>query len=490
MSEATLAARLALLGPPYTQVAPTTPLPLAERLLGNDALAGSLGLAARDWHGPEATERLAGNQPWPGYAARASVYAGHQFGRYTRQLGDGRAVLLAELDTPQGPIELQLKGAGPTVYARGADGRAVQRSSIREYLASEALHALGIPSTRALSLVVSPHTVVRDGQPESTAVLARTAPSFLRFGHFEYHAHAHAHAHAPAQGAERLAALADHVIVHHFATLADLPDPHERHARWLAEVLTRQAELIAAWQTVGFCHGVMNTDNASILGLTLDLGPYGFMERFRVHHVCNTSDTDGRYAYEAQPAIGQWNCERLIDACAVLLRPADTATLRQVFAPAYQRAVMRRWCAKLGLEAVHDGDAALVNRLLTLMQHGRCDFTLTFRALGDETLAAFRERFADRAGLDAWWADWQARLALQGRPEAARREAQRRVNPKVVLRNHLAQGAIDAAAHGEVSELLGLLKVLERPFDEHSAGARYAAPAPISAPAIEVSCSS
>lgn len=477
---ATLAARWALLGPPYTQVASATPLPLAERLLGNDALAAALALAACDWHGPEATERLAGNQPWPGYAPRASVYAGHQFGRYTRQLGDGRALLVAELDTPEGPIELQLKGAGPTAYARGADGRAVLRSTIREYLACEALHALGIPTTRALSLVVSPLTVERDGQPEPTAVLARTAPSFLRFGHFEYHAR---------EGSrERLAALADHVIVHHFPALADVADPHERHARWLAEVITRQAGLIAAWQSVGFCHGVLNTDNCAILGLTLDLGPYGFMERFRVHHVCNASDTEGRYAYEAQPAVGQWNCERLLDACAALLAPGDAATLRQVYAPAYQRAVMQRWCAKLGLAAVHDGDAALINRLLTLMQQGRCDFTLTFRALGDEPLAALRQRFADRAGLDIWWGDWQARLASQGLPEAVRREAQRRVNPKVVLRNHLAQGAIDAATHGDVSELLGLLKVLQRPFDDDAAGVRYAAPS-LTAP-IEVSCSS
>jgi serine/tyrosine/threonine adenylyltransferase len=214
------------------------------------------------------------------------------------------------------------------------------------------------------------------------------------------------------------------------------------------------------------------------------------MERLRVHHVCNASDTDGRYAYEAQPAIGQWNCARLIDACAALLAPGDAAPLHAVFAPAYQRAVMRRWCAKLGLASMRDGDAALVNRLLTLMQHGRCDFTLTFRALSDAPATLLRERFIDRTGFDAWWADWQARLQQDGAPEATWRARMRRTNPAFVLRNHLAQAAIDAATQGDVSELRGLLKVLQHPFDDAAAGVRYAAPAPASAPAIEVSCSS
>lgn len=479
-AESTLAARLALLGPPYTQVVAASPLPLAERLVGNDALAAELGLPPHHWLGAEATERLAGNQPWPGYAPRASVYAGHQFGSFTRQLGDGRALLIAELDTPQGPIELQLKGAGPTPYARGSDGRAVLRSSIREYLASEALHALGVPTTRALSLVASPLKVQRE-QPETAAVLCRTAPSFLRFGHFEYYAHLGQH--------DRLAALADHVIVHHHPHLADLPDATERYSQWLTEVIGKQAALIAQWQTLGFCHGVMNTDNCSILGLTLDYGPYGFMERFRAHHVCNHSDTEGRYAYFAQPAIGQWNCARLIDACTSLLH-GDTSPLHTIYEQHYNREVMQRWSTKLGLPTVQPGDAALINRLLTLMQQGRCDFTLTFRALSDEPPARLRTRFADATAFDVWWTDWQHRLAAAGVGEAERLARQRAANPKFVLRNHLAQAAIDGAERGDPSELLGLLKVLQRPFDEHAAGPRYAAPAPAGAPALEVSCSS
>ena len=486
-AEATLAARLALLGPPYTQVVAATPLPLAERLVANDALAAELGLPPHCWQGAEATERLAGNQPWPGYAPRASVYAGHQFGSFTRQLGDGRALLIAELDTPQGPMELQLKGAGPTPYARGSDGRAVLRSSIREYLASEALHALGVPTTRALSLVASPLKVQRE-QPETAAVLCRTAPSFLRFGHFEYYAHL--------GQPDRLAALADHVIVHHHPHLADLTHATERYSQWLTEVIGKQAALIAHWQTLGFCHGVMNTDNCSILGLTLDYGPYGFMERFRTHHVCNHSDTEGRYAYFAQPSIGQWNCARLIDACLSLLHTEPEAAaeaakaLLSVYEQTYNREVMQRWCAKLGLATVQAGDATLINRLLTLMQQGRCDFTLTFRALSHEPVDRLRTRFAEPAAFDAWWADWQQRLANAGVGEAERKARQQAVNPKFVLRNHLAQAAIDGAERGDLSELLGLLKVLQHPFDEHAAGPRYAAPAPASAPAIEVSCSS
>lgn len=472
-------APFAQLGPPYTVVALPTPLPGARRLIDNEALAATLGLDPTAWQGAEGLDRLSGQQAWPGYAARASAYAGHQFGRYTRRLGDGRACLVAELATPAGPVELQLKGAGPTPYARGGDGRLVLRAALREYLACEALHALGVPTTRALALVASPLTVLRDGQAEPTAVLARTAPSFLRFGHFEYHAAEH--------GAEAVAALADHVIVHHHPHLADIDDARERHAVWLTEGIGRQAALIAQWQTLGFCHGVINTDNAAILGLTLDLGPYGFMERFRAHHVCNASDTEGRYAYAAQPSIGQWNCERLIDACSALLTPADATTLRGVFAPAYARAVMQRWRAKLGLALEQDGDAALVNQLLTLMQQARCDFTLTFRALADEPLVRLRERFAAVPAFDAWWAQWQRRVAFEGVSEPQRRERQRRANPRVVLRNALAQQAVDAVLAGDPGPLHTLLKVLERPFDTGPIEARYAAP---STAAVEVGCSS
>jgi uncharacterized protein YdiU (UPF0061 family) len=478
---------LAALGPPYSMVAAAAALPLAERLIDNDALAADMCLPHDWWQGPEATAVLAGNRPWPAYAPRATAYAGHQFGRYTHRLGDGRALLIAELDTPAGAMQLQLKGAGPTPYARGSDGRAVLRSSIREYLASEAMHALGVPTTRALSLVASPLAVQRE-RVETAAVVCRVAPSFLRFGHFEHYAHS--------GEPWRVAVLAHHVIAQHHPHLADLPDARERHALWLTEAIERQARLIATWQTVGFCHGVMNTDNCSILGLTLDYGPFGFMERFRAHHVCNHSDTEGRYAYQAQPGIGQWNCARLLDACVSLLHDAPEAAAERARAiyPAYEQAynatVMQRWRAKLGLHEAHEGDAALINRLLTLMSLGRCDFTQTFRALGDEDLDALRVRFAEPAAFDAWWADWQLRSAAEGVGQAQRRERMQRVNPRFVLRNHLAQAAIDAAEQGDTGELLTLARLLQQPFDEHAAHARYAEAAPAGQPVLEVSCSS
>lgn len=482
---------LAVLGPPYAVVAPATPVPCAVRLFSNDALAAELGLGVRVWQGSEATELFAGNRPWPGYAPRASVYAGHQFGQYTRQLGDGRALLIAELDTADGPMQLQLKGAGPTPYARGSDGRAVLRSSIRELLASEAMHALGVPTTRALSLVGSSLVVQRE-RPETAAVLCRVAPSFLRFGHFEFYAHS-------AQ-LERLAVLAHHVIVQHFPALADVADSHERHAQWLTEVIVRQARLMAMWQTLGFCHGVMNTDNFAILGLTLDYGPFGFMERYRSHHVCNQSDTEGRYAFRAQPGIGQWNCARLLDACASLLHesPEAAAERARAILPAYDRSysetVMQRWRAKLGLVEAREGDALLINRLLTLMQQGRCDFTQTFRALGDEDLDALRRRFHEPAAFDAWWADWQLRsvsegVGLNGNHREWRARMQR-ANPRIVLRNHLAQAAIEAAEKGDTNVLHDLLRALRRPFDDDAASALYAQPAPADSPALDVSCSS
>ena len=475
------------LGPPYSVVVSPARLPEPQRLIANDSLAAELDLPAELWHGQEATAIYAGNQPWPGQAARATVYAGHQFGRYMRQLGDGRALLIAELDTPIGAVELQLKGAGPTPYARGADGRAVLRSSIREYLASEAMHALGVPTTRALALVGSPLPVQRE-RSETAAVLCRVAPSFLRFGHFEYYAR---------NGqAERVALLAHHVIERHHAHLLDVADPLERQALWLTEVVERQARLIAMWQTLGFCHGVMNTDNASILGLTLDYGPFGFIERFRVHQVCNESDIEGRYAYQAQPGIGQWNCARLLEACSGLLhaQPGIAAERARSILAAYQRTydaeVMQRWRAKLGLQSARDGDAALINRLLMLMQASRCDFTLTFRALGREDRVHMRQRFREPAAFDAWWADWQQRAAVEGASLLQQRERMQRVNPAVVLRQHLAQAAVDAAEQGDKTELLALARVLQRPFEEPAEGSRYAEPAAAGQVTPELSCSS
>lgn len=492
LSSALLAPHFAALGEPYVRAVPATQVPAPRLLHFNEALAAALDLPQRWQAQPQATQILCGNAAWPGYASMASVYGGHQFGVWVRQLGDGRALLIAELDTPRfGRAELQLKGAGPTPYARGADGRAVLRSSIREYLCSEAMHALGVPTTRCLSLVGSPLPVQRE-TVESAAVVCRVSPSFVRFGHFEFYARNGMAGHLPR--------LADHVIDLHFGHLRGQP---RRHAAWLGEVVERTAALMARWQTLGFCHGVMNTDNFSILGLTIDYGPFGFMDRFRAHHVCNHSDHEGRYAWQAQPMIGQWNCARLLQACMPLLSDDDQEAAAQAndlyarYAEAYNTAVMRHWCAKLGLVETHAEDATLLNRWLTLLQHSRSDFTLSFRQLADipGTGAvppdADRQPFAGHADFAAWLADWRARLHREGsHDDHARAARMARVNPLYVLRNHLAQRAIEAAQQGDTTELDTLARVLQRPFDAQPGRARYAQPPGADAPEIEVSCSS
>lgn len=480
--------RFATLGAPYVQAAAVLPLPDAHLLYLNAELAQHIGLD-RSWcETSAALQRFAGNAPWPGQQAFASAYAGHQFGNWVPRLGDGRVLTLAEWHTPDNePVELQLKGAGPTPFARGSDGRATMRSSVRELLACEALHALGVPTTRTLALVGSSLAVQRE-ERETAAVLTRTAPCFVRFGHFEFHAH---HG-TPAQ----LATLADHVIDHHFVQVERQP---QRHAAWLAEVVERTAALFAHWQTLGFCHGVLNTDNLSILGLTLDYGPYGFMERFRPRHVCNASDHEGRYAYRAQPAIGRWNCARLLDACQSLLAPQPQAARERAQAllarydAVYHREVMRRWRAKLGLRDARTGDADLLNRWLTLLQRGKADFTLAFRQLADAIDADPPEGVIQVPDIQddtvrTWLQDWRARLASEGGESADRAAAMRRVNPLYVLRNHLAQAAIDDVQRGSPTELHRLLSVLARPFDAQAGMERYAAP-PRDGRELEIGCS-
>lgn len=481
--------RFAALGAPIVQPAIATPLPAPQLLWQQPALAATLGLGA-GWCASEAgLALLAGQAPWPGYPAQASAYAGHQFGRYTAPLGDGRALLLAELHTAAGRHELQLKGAGPTPYARGGDGRAALRSTLREALACEALHALGVPSTRALAVLGSSLRVLRDEVAEPAAVLCRVAPSFLRFGHFEYLAH---------QGdTASLARLADWVA----GPLFGLPDgaglpAAQRHATWLTEVAMRSARLVAQWQTLGFCHGVLNTDNCALLGFTLDYGPFGFVERYRPHHIPNASDTEGRYRLEAQPAVMRWNLERLLAACQGLLGDAagsaagHTAAVLAAYDQTYAQTVMARWAAKLGLATVQPGDSHLVLRWLGLLQQGRADFTASFRALGEQPPAQLRERFGAAApAFDTWAQDWQARLAAQGEPAAVVRERQRLANPRYVLRTHLAQAVIQAAQAGDAAPLQRLMAVLARPFDDQPGADDLAAPPPAGMPVAELSCS-
>ena len=483
--------RYAALGATFgSRVAPT-PLRNPRLLHANAALAADIGLDPRELKQPAFTAIFSGNAPLPGGAPLAMLYAGHQFGVWVPQLGDGRALLLGQLrDAQNRSWDLQLKGAGPTPYSRHADGRAVIRSSVREYLAGEALHHLGIPTPRALSLIVADDPVRRATMVRA-AVICRVAPSHVRFGHFEVFYDRDQH--------EPLFTLADHVIAEHFPELADRDD---RYAAWLGSVVERTAQLIAHWQAVGFCHGVMNTDNMSVLGLTLDFGPYGFIDGFDAHHICNHSDEGGRYAYDRQPQIGHWNCSRLIQACLPLLH-ADPEraveigqTLLDRYPDTYGQRVTARWRDKLGLRDAQDGDVDLINRFLSLLHRGRSDFTRAFRALatvraGDDTApSALRDGIHDVAALDAWLPDYRARLRAQAEDDGARAARMNAVNPKFVLRNHLAQRAIEAAERDDAGEIETLLNVLRRPFDEQPEHEAYAQEPPPEARQLEVSCSS
>jgi len=475
--------RFAGLGAAFFTELPATGMPAPHWVAQSAACAELLGWPADwathpDWN---ALEVLSGNAAWPGMRPLASVYSGHQFGVWAGQLGDGRALLLGELDTPNGPMELQLKGAGLTPYSRMGDGRAVLRSSIREFLCSEAFAALGIPTTRALCITGSTLPVRRETM-ETAAVVTRVAPSFVRFGHFEHFAHTDQHA--------ALRKLADFFIAEHAPECLEAESPY---VALLEKVARQTAELIADWQAVGFCHGVMNTDNMSMLGLTLDYGPFGFMDGFDPGHVCNHSDHQGRYAYARQPNVGFWNLHALAQAMLPLMDgPPEAAGERliaalEIYKSSFTTGLMARMRAKLGLAQALEGDQLLVDDWLKLLAAGRVDFTIAFRRLAD--LGSARDLFLDREPFDAWALRYQARLDAEGSVVGERRSRMNRINPAVVLRNHLAEGAIRAAEAGDFSEIERLLKVLQAPFDEPVLASDAGFP-PDWAQHLEVSCSS
>lgn len=477
------------LGPAYFTPLPAERLPEPHWVARSVPCAAALGLPADWWQRADlnALEVLSGNALWPGMQPLASVYSGHQFGVWAGQLGDGRALWLGEMATPNGPMELQLKGAGRTPYSRMGDGRAVLRSSIREFLCSEAMAGLGIPTTRALCVTGSPLPVRRE-QVETAAVLTRVAPSFVRFGHFEHFSNHDQHA--------ELKRLADFVIDHHFPACRDAPHPV---VALLEQVTLRTAALMADWQSVGFCHGVMNTDNMSILGLTIDYGPFGFLDAFDPGHICNHSDHQGRYAWARQPNVGFWNLHALAQAMLPLIGESDLALAAlETYKTAYAQAMLQRWSAKLGLHTRDAADQALIDDLLKRMAADKADFTITFRRLAAFDSApgasntALRDLFLDREAFDAWAVRYAERLRHESSIDAERGLRMNRVNPQFVLRNHLAEVAIKNAQAGDFGEVDRLLKVLQQPFDESPAGATAsdAGFPPDWAQTIEVSCSS
>jgi len=415
----------------------------------------------------------------------AMLYAGHQFGHYVPQLGDGRAILLGEVRNGQGEkYDIQLKGSGLTPYSRSGDGRAVLRSTIREYLCSEAMHGLGIPTTRALAIVGSDAEVYRE-QIESGAILARIAPSHVRFGSFEVFYRRQQH--------DAVKQLADYVIEHHYPALATHSQPY---VALLEEVVERTARLIAQWQAVGFAHGVLNTDNMSILGLTLDYGPFGFMERYQPGYICNHSDFHGRYAFDQQPGIGLWNLNQLAQALVPLMSVEEAQAALEQYEPLFVEHYLALMHAKLGLRENNDNTAQLISDLLTAMQANQVDYTRLFRALCDfdshpqASNTLLRDMFVEREAFDSWAQRYRKQLQQEQSDDASRREAMRRVNPKYILRNYMAQIAIDRAQQNDFSEVDRLLELLRDPFAEHPQMAHYAAEPPDWAAQIEISCSS
>ncbi|MDH4379398.1 MAG: YdiU family protein [Vampirovibrionales bacterium] len=483
--------RYEALGPEAFSTVSITPLTGAQLALNNDALGQQLGLRVSALNSPQWLDICNGQLNHYSPQPIATVYAGHQFGHLVPQLGDGRAIFLGDVvDSANQRWEIQLKGAGPTPYSRRGDGRAVLRSTLREFLASEAVAGLGIPTTRALSLFTSTEPVYRE-MMEMGASMVRVAPSFLRFGHLEY---------AYYQGND--------VLLKNYLTLAmdicgtafgeTFEDSEAGCVAWLQAVTTHTAQLMAQWQAVGFCHGVMNTDNMSLLGLTLDYGPYGFLDTFDPYHICNHSDHEGRYAYHRQPDVGYWNCAALGQTLAHMLPVETIQEALKVYPQAYLTHYRSLMAGKLGLSSVQEGDDALLETLLKLMAAHKVDYTQFFRRWSYKTADLAKEALAPLFGCesDAWhqWVEaYGDRLANDGNSQLSDEDLKRYTlsrNPAVVLRNHHAQAAITAAQQGDFSVTQALWDVLKNPYATEADASPFASPPPVDTKPLVISCSS
>jgi len=464
------------------------PSPLNNPVLvsGNALLAAELGLNPEHMTDPAMLRLMAGDLTDTDLQPIALVYSGHQFGVWAGQLGDGRAMTLGELsvvDIKTGKPQLwdiQLKGAGATPYSRFADGRAVLRSSIREYLCSEAMHSLGIATTRALCLVNSDTSVYRE-DVESAATVCRVARSHIRFGSFE-------HFHYRNQP-DSVKAMADYVIARHFPQWIE---DDLRYANLITRTVTKTAKMIAQWQAEGFAHGVMNTDNMSILGDTIDYGPFGFLDVYNPDFICNHSDANGRYSFKNQPSVGLWNLNALATSFMTLLPSEALVTALKNYEPTFLQHYRQLMARKLGLEAYRDGDESLINQLLTLMEEDQVDYSLFFRQLCyfSNSHRNVRDMFVDRSAFDDWATLYVQRLSQQQSSDQDRSATMLETNPKYILRNYMAQAAIEKAEQGDYSEVNLLLEVLQSPFAEHPEAEHYAGLPPDWAETISVSCSS
>lgn len=456
---------------------PPTPVRAPRLIRLNRPLAEALGLDSDALAGEEGAAIFAGNALPEGAEPIATAYAGHQFGGFVPQLGDGRAILIGEVVGRDGVRrDIQLKGAGRTPYSRSGDGRAAVGPVIREYLVSEAMAALGVPTTRALAAAFTGEPVYRETVLPG-AVLARVAQSHIRVGTFQYF--------AAREDVEGLRALADHVIARHYP---DLAGAEHHYAALLGAVAVRQAQLVARWLGIGFIHGVMNTDNTSIVGETIDYGPCAFMDAYDPATVFSSIDAHGRYAYANQPRIALWNLTRLAEALLPLLGEGEAEQVAAaedalaVYGPAFNEAYLRELRGKLGLSRAQDDDLALAQGLLTAMVRGGADFTNAFRALcsvaedpGRED--ALKALFTDTSALEVWLPLWRARLEAEGGDRAARASAMRAVNPALIPRNHRVEAAIAAIVErGDLGPFEELHAALAKPYEDDPSFAHLTTP--------------
>lgn len=467
----------------YSKLKPT---PISNPYLINidEEVASLIGLDPGKIKSKQFLDLFAGNAYLDSFEPYSAVYSGHQFGQWAGQLGDGRAITIAETQVNNNTFEIQLKGAGLTPYSRMGDGRAVLRSSIREYLCSEAMFHLGIPTSRALCIIGSKDPVYRE-EIETSAIVTRIAESFVRFGSFEHWYYK--------ENFQELKNLADFVIENYYP---DLEVDENKYLGLLKEVVKRTAELVAHWQCVGFMHGVMNTDNMSILGLTIDYGPFGFMDAFDQGHICNHSDHRGRYAYTNQPYIGQWNCSAFAQTLTPLIDNLDS--IKEVlssFIPIYRNKWDDLLHQKLGLEERHEEDRKLFDNMFDILQESKVDFTLFFRRLAEfnqeeDIQNSIRDLFINRQSFDDWSINYKRRLLKESSIDSERKIRMNKVNPKYILRNYLLQIAIDKAKQDDFSEVETLKQILRKPFDEQPEFDRYAELPPDWAESLTVSCSS
>jgi len=468
----------------YRRVKPTA-LPEPYLVSFNEKAAELIGLDPKEVTNPEFVEYFCGNKLLPNSAPVSAIYAGHQFGTFVSQLGDGRAILLGEAVNEMGErFDVQLKGAGLTPFSRMGDGRAVLRSTIREYLCSEAMHALRIPTTRSLCIVGSDAPVYRE-TVETAAILTRLAPTHVRFGSFELFYYRGQY--------DQVRTLTDYVITEFY--------PHHQTAenkylKFLREAIHRTARLIAQWQAIGFAHGVMNTDNMSIVGLTIDYGPFGFLDEYDAGFICNHSDYTGRYAFDQQPNVGLWNLYKLAQTLIPLIEPEEAEAALGEYQTVFINEFFKLMRAKLGLENEQPEDKELIFGLLETLQTNQIDYTRFFRRLGDFKCATDEKNnllqgmFLDPSSFDDWAEKYKNRLANENSIDDKRRGRMLKTNPKYILRNHVAQQAIEKAEKGEYTETDMLLKVLQQPFDEQPEMERFAEPPTADAKRIVVSCSS